>query len=452
MSAIGVTVIAGLLVIPPVAALTRLRPVAAVSLIIGMVCFSAHLLALVYSAGLPAWLVRGLIPVKDWVSLATAITLILSRPHRVRESRWPFVVLLVTVAVGCLVTLIRSSHVSLDALFSSARSLMVAPIGIAIALWLSKGERERVRRYGAVLIAIGAAWGLIEYVLPWSVVTHLFAVGRYWADVKGQRPYLVNIPGVGLLPGNFTTNPYVAGATRRLAGPFGDPLTAGVLCAVGLVWGLASFAKARVLGVLSLISGLALLLTLTRAGWLLAAASIIPMVAAEAFRSFHGSVRKTSVFIGATVTVLAAIVVVLPVTRTYLVSVFSGRNSSTSGHLAALAQLGHHDYTLLGGGVGSAGAVVEMGTESSAITVVLQLGLLGGALYLGACVALLAKRRQHWEPEVVQFLLLLTLLLSWFSSEEWLTYNAGLPTALFVALGGSLARPWRRLDARDLSS
>ena len=439
MNSIAVSLSVGLLVVPLLVVLTRRYPIISVGIVIGLVCFSAHVLALLYSAGAPAWMVRGLIPVKDWIALTVAVTLALSRREPARRLLWLLSAVIVPVVFGCVIALLRPHHVPLEALISSARDLMVAPIGMTIAFLLTTGERDRVRRIGAVVVGFAAAWGLIEYVAPWSLVTHIVAVGRYWADVKGQPQFLVNIPGAGLLPGNFTTNPYVIGATRRLVGPFGDPLTAGVLCAVGLVWSLTSFRNARVWVVPALASGTALLLSFTRAGWLLAAAAIIPMVIARAHRAFQGDTRKVALVLGVGLAALTTVVLALPFTRTYLIAMATGRSSSTNGHLAALRQLGSQNYSVVGGGVGTAGAIVDLGTESAAATVLLQLGLVGGAIYLGSCLALLGKGKSRWDPGVAQLLVVLVLVFSsWFSSEQWLTFNSGLPTAMFAVLGGSL--------------
>jgi hypothetical protein len=140
-------------------------------------------------------------------------------------------------------------------------------------------------------------------------------------------------------------------------------------------------------------------------------------------------------------------VVVAPLRR-YLLSVVDGSNGSTAAHLEALEALDQHPYTPLGDGLGQIGSIVDAGTESTLATLVLQLGLVLGVLYVGATLWLLWSARRSWSgtvPRATYVLLLLALGLSWFTSEQWMTFNSGLTFA--VMLGVGVTRPQPRTPA-----
>lgn len=442
-----VTVLVSLIVAWPMARLSAKRPDVAVAVLIGVVCFSSYVFALVYRVGLPAEIVRGLIPVKDVLAVVTVATVAWVARPLPRTVLAPIAAVLILVALGSLAGLIRGLPLQ-DVLFS-ARGMVIAPLGLSLGLLLGAGERVRASRTGAMIVAVAAAVALVEYVLPWSFVTDFLQVGKYWADVKGQPQFLVQIPGAGLLPGNATMDPYTAGAARRLMGPFGDPLSAGVVLAAGLVWTIGNTRKSRGKLPMALVIALALALTLTRAGWILAAVTIVPMVVhrhSQSMRRLSGWASRGRTYLAAFGLVLfvAGALALIPPTRSYIVAQLTGSSSSTSGHLAALFHLRNNGYSLLGGGVGSSGAVVGAGTESSAATVVLEIGIVGGLAYLILNAILVWRARERWVPMLSFLGLAVAVLISWAVSEEWLTYNAGLTYGLLIALGGGLVRTSQR--------
>ncbi len=410
--------------------LLRRRPDVAAAVLVGIAVFSTWALELLFRVGMPAGAVRGLIPVKDVLAVSAVALLLWWR--RERTVAWPLALALGVVAVRGLVDMV-SSGPSLELVFS-ARNLAEPLLGLAIGLLLTAQERGWFLRAMAWTIAVGAGVSLVEYLLParWWY-QDLLRVPAFWTEVKQQPQFLWPFPDAGTLPGNFYTA-LLGGGARRLAGPFGEPLAAGYLLGVGVVavvWTERHWRRLALLGV----TGAALLLTFTRAGWLIAAAALVPW-AVWVVRAQRGTRRWA--YAGVAVLSVLAVLVAVPGVRRYVGEVFSGQNSSTSGHLSSLEQLVRFHYSLLGTGLGSSGAAVGLGNESVLATMVLQLGALLGLGYLVGTVALLWFARTRWvggQAVVTYVLLLGCVAAAWFTSEQWITYNAGLPFALLLGAG-----------------
>jgi hypothetical protein len=314
----------------------------------------------------------------------------------------------------------------LESVLLSARNAAVLFVAVVTGLMLQLEERRAVARAVSLVVCGAAVYALVELALPVSFVRDVVGVGDYWATVKDQ-PFLLDPTGTGL-PGNFFT----ATGERRLSGSFGDPLAAGYVLASAIV--LAGFTRElRWRWVLVSVMATALLLTFTRAGWLLVAGAVVPTLVIH-LRGSQGNTKR-GLLVGC-IAILAGLAAV-PKFRDYVVNLAEGRDASTLGHLEALRAVGDYHYSLFGQGLASSGASVGAGTESVLVTLALQLGLLGLLLYLIAVVLIAVRAGQRWRGEclVASYIgLLVAILITVTVSEQLLTFNAGWPLMLLVGL------------------
>jgi hypothetical protein len=406
------------------------RPEVAVIGIVGLAVFLPHVLAFTYAAGADAQVIRLLIPTKDLLAVILVSALIVRALRRGWSMRWlivPVVGLGLAATVGLFQGLSRSS--SSDTLLS-VRNLTVAAIGLVTGLLLC-GRERRTAAFGiAAIVAAGATYALIECFLPASYLRDVIGVGRYWVEVK-QQPFLFGSDGTGL-PGNFFTS---SGA-RRLSGSFGDPLAAGYVIAGALVLVMLSrsFPYRKATGGLLFV---ALLLTFTRGGLLLAMSALAPALVGW-FRGLASRAKALAVAVS-----LIAIVVLLTIGPfgKYLGTVLSGEDSSTRGHLLALFASGDHRYTLLGEGLGSAGAATGSGTENVLITIALQSGLVGVLAWSVGTAALIFRCWHRWRRQnlAASFLgLVCAIVATMVISEQFLTFSSGWMIGLVLAIA-----PWQ---------
>ena len=439
MTSTATTVVVLLALLWPWWRLLARRPDVAVALLVAVAVFSTWALELVFRAGVPAEVVRGLIPVKDGLAVvAVAALLLRRRPDGQvawRAGRAVVVPLVLGLGVLGLRTVIDTVGIgpSISLVFA-VRAMLDPLLGLALGLLLLGEERRRMLRLVGTFVSVGAALALVEYVLParWWL-TDVLGVGPFWTQVKQLGFFLWDFPGVGPLPGNFYTG-LLGEGVRRLSGPFGEPLGAGYLLGIGAVAVAWTTTGRRRWLQLALVLA-ALLLTFTRAGWLIAAAGIAPLLVSWVW--VRPPRQRWTAIAGIAVVATAALVVVAPLRR-YLLSVVDGSNGSTAAHLEALEALDQHPYTPLGDGLGQIGSIVDAGTESTLATLVLQLGLVLGVLYVGATLWLLWAARRSWRgtvPRAAYVLLLLALGLSWFTSEQWMTFNSGLTFAVVLGVG-----------------
>ena len=172
----------------------------------------------------------------------------------------------------------------------SARNAALPFVAMLTALLLTAAERRPAVRASLYVVAVAALASLVQYWLPVSFVRDVVAVGAYWSDVKQQGFHLDERTG---LPGNFFTS---AGHTR-LSGPFGDPLSAGYVLAIGFV--LAALSQGLRFRVpIMATMGVALVLTFTRGGWIVAAFALLP-VAVKVVRAQSWRGRIITMSLGA---------------------------------------------------------------------------------------------------------------------------------------------------------
>lgn len=413
-------------------------PSAAVGVIVALVCFSPHVFALLYAHGVPASIDRPLIVIKDVLLYSLLATLLWTQRHR-QEVR---MAALLTSALGILLLLwaLRSPPtVPIQIVLLGARDLAVPAVALTIAIALPTDARPRVLRTSLAIIAVAAAYAIFEYVLPVSYLVDVIHVGDYWANVKQQPGYLWNFPGVGFLPGNTFTSLSPDG-TRRLAGSFGDPLAAGYILGVGVIVGLG-LRKTRATLLATLIIGVALALTFTRAGWLIGLFGAIGYLIAARSRPVLAS------FVGV-VAIAVLGVAVIPSYREYILSVVSGRNGSTLGHLQAVSSALTAHYSLFGGGIGTAGSVAASnpslvaaahGTESVISSVVLQLGIVAALAYFLIIAWMIRLALKHETTVARQRAIWvgasLGLLVSLLVSEQLTSFNSGIVPILLTTIG-----------------
>jgi hypothetical protein len=406
-----------------------------------MACFSAHVLAGLYQLGVPAGLVRGLIPVKDFAAVSLVLVLLFRELRSKEPTRWmiiPAALLVFVVVLGFLAD--DGSGTSSDAALS-LRNAAVPFVAALTGLLLRDRERRWLVPRAVLLIAAAAVYSLVEYLLPVSFVRDVIGVGQYWTDVKEQGFHLS--PKRTGLPGNFFTS----GDMRRLSGSFGDPLAAGYTLAMGTVLAFLSERRRETWPCL-VVLGIALLLTFTRGGWLLVIASLAPLAVIRLSRLGW---RER---LGFGLAAVAAVVVLLslPPFRRYVGDIARGRDDSTRGHLNALFHSTGYDYTFFGSGWGQSGGAVGRGTESVFVTLSLQVGVVGLVCYLVALVWVLMRLRRRWASQglLLPYLgLLLGLLVSMAISEQLLTFNTG--WVLLFALGLATWRdePWTPAPQRQ---
>lgn len=409
------------------------RPGDAVVVVVGFAVAWAHVLALFHAHGGGAGLTRALIPVKDGLALLLVLTLLVRAFRSGRRPRWlvlPAVLLALMTVPALALGLAR--HPLSDVALSS-RNALVPFVAALTGLLLRPEERRRVVRGAVLVITAGAAYALVEYALPRTFVRDAIGVGSYWTQVK-QQPYFMDPLGSGL-PGNFTTG----SGLRRLSGSFGDPLAAGYVLAAGTVLAALSRQLPRRRTCLVVMAA-ALVLTLTRGGYLIALGALVP----AGLWWLRGQPPRVRAAAGGVVLGAVALgLLVLAPARHYVTALLSGDDSSTRGHVAALLSTGDRHFSLLGDGFGGGGAAVGSGTESVLVTVALQVGVLGLVLYLAALLALAVQARSRWSgaPSLAYAGCWCGVAVTMLISEQLLSFNSGWVLVLAVFLGPWSASP-----------
>jgi hypothetical protein len=373
-----------------------------------------------------------------------ALVLVTRELRSPTTSRWlvgPACLLFLSVVPALVVGLVDESPGDIAL---SARNAAVPILALVTGLLLSDEERRTVVSGAAVVLAVAALYAMLELTFPLRTVRDVIGVGDYWRDVKRQA-YLLD-PGGNGLPGNFFT----ATGTRRLSGSFGDPLAAGYVLAAGLVVTILS-PGIRGRWLLSAVMAVALALTFTRAGALVAVGALIPWAATHLVRAS----RRQQALAGLGALALLLAVLVAAPTRGYLSGVLQGRDSSTLGHLNALRLLDDYNFSWLGTGFGSAGAAVGRPTENVFVTLALQLGLVGTLLYLVGLALLLRPAHARWQRAGLgpsYWGLVVAVVITMVISEQLVTFNAAWPLMLVVGLAPAVTLAPDRTSADPIGA
>lgn len=398
------------------------HPSAAFGVIVATIVFSSHVFALANQVGVPAGMIKAAIAVKDvlaWILLAALVVRAIGR-RRSLPIMWP---LLLVAGVTITYLVFADSGLPLATQIQSIRGATVAVLALGIVALLSDDERRRASVIVVNLVGVGAVYALVELALPTAFVKDFIGVGDYWVQVK-EVPRFID-PATGL-PGNFfTTHDF-----PRLSGAFGDPLSAGQVIAVALVLAIAYRSSLKRAGLLVPILAVALALTFTRNGWLLAVSALVAFSVRR--YGLGGTVAR---LMGVGVAVAAGMYTVEPL-NDYLAGVFAGTDSSTLGHEQALQESLATPFPLIGAGWATGGSWAAnfnadaVSSESAFVAVAAQVGIIGGGLMLLA-LFVLARAVLGGQPMAIAgTAVVVALLASAAISENVLTFNAGfLPVA-----------------------
>lgn len=416
------------------------RPVTAFALVVAFIVFSSHVFAVAYNFGAPGGIVRYSILLKDvlaWLLVAVLV----ARLVRDKRPAWPVLALAVSLVVCGFLLVALPTPAPLEVRIQSMRSALIPVLALGSVVLLSSDERRRVSVAVVYMVAIGAAYALAELSFPRAYLTDVIGVGRYWAEVKSQPLFLDVTTG---LPGNFFTT----GGFPRLSGSFGDPLSAGENLGAALILAVAHRPALRWSGVVIAVLAVALLLSFTRNGWLLAALGL------SAFALLRHGIPRTVAAAAAVTAVLVAATTWIPPLDAYIRGILAGEDSSTVAHQAALEDSLQMSFPLLGYGWGTGGAGVAqtyaaaVTSENTYIVVLTQAGWLGAALLAAplAMLCILAVRGQPFAAAGVA--VLLAQAVTGMVSENLLTFNAGFLPFATVGLVAVAARSEARRTGR----
>lgn len=275
----------------------------------------------------------------------------------------------------------RQGDIGLKSILASMRGILLLPVFVFVGYAIgdkTKFRKHFMERYMPFLVFV-ALFGIADYVLDITIGTKSFwtdfvGLGQYMADIKGQVARLV----LGL-PGNFYT--YKNGAyfaQKRLVSFWGGPLTSAYALAIPCIYYFVTImnTKNRFYGYIKVnrltkflgfgVCAIAIALSHTRAMLLLVGMFLV---------IYYFVKTKKFEYIA-----YAAPFVIL------IVIMFSSKiwgylyNGSTIGHINGIANSIIH-LSFLGDGIGSFGVNSAQGTESTYITMMGQMGVVGVILY-----------------------------------------------------------------------
>ncbi|MDL5158968.1 hypothetical protein [Actinomycetospora termitidis] len=391
----------------------------ALLVILVVLIVGSHVLALLHTLGIESGPLRAALAVKDVLAWSMLLLLVLRAVvTRTRIAPALLVIAALAAIVGFLV--FGTSPAPLGVRLESIRGALVPFVSLGCAAFLTTGERRRAA-IGFVAVTVPAAvYALVEMTLPSSYLLGVIGVGRFWVDVKGVPLFLD--PATGL-PGNF----FVTSGFPRLTGTFGDPLSAGTIIAAALVVALVYRERLRAPNLCAVILTVALLLTFTRGGWIVAAFGVAALLVVRL------GVARAAV-VGTAGAVVAGVValVVTPI-RTYLEGILAGRDSSTLAHQEALSAAGRLRFTLWGQGWGTGGTVAQnsfaeaVTAESTYVALLTQIGYVGTLLLALIVVALVVSGLRHSPVAPVGAAMLVALAIGGIVSENMLTFTGAFP-------------------------
>ncbi|GLZ51674.1 hypothetical protein [Actinomycetospora sp. NBRC 106378] len=416
---VGVLVVIGLLLGCGWIALCWRAAHAALLVILVVLIVGSHVLALLHTAGVESGPLRAALALKDVLAWSMLLVLVLRAVvTKTRIGPALLVVAAVAVIVGFLV--FGTSPAPMSPRLESIRGALVPFVSLGCAAFLTAGERARAA-VGFVAVTVPAAvYALVEMTLPSSFLLNTIGVGRFWVDVKGVPLFLD--PATGL-PGNF----FVTSGFPRLTGTFGDPLSAGTILAAALVVALVHRARLRAPTLCAVILTVALLLTFTRGGWVVAAFGVVALLVVRL-----GPTRAAVVGTAGAVVAGVVALVVTPI-RTYLATILAGRDSSTLAHQEALSAAGRLRFTLWGQGWGTGGTVAQSSfaeavtAESTYVALLTQIGYVGTILLGLLVVALAASGLRRSPVAPVGAAMLVALAVGGIVSENMLTFTGAFP-------------------------
>lgn len=409
------------------------KPASATVAVVGVVVFSSHLFAVAHAQiGLPAGVVANLIVLKD-VSAIVLLTTLLLRALATGGRATPALLLMGVVVYGLIFLVLVDSPAPLMTQLQSFRGAIVCVLALGIGSLLTTEELNRVARGTVTVVSVGAVLALIQLALPATFLSTAIGVGSYWSEVKGAGIFLNAETG---LPGNF----YTTGGFPRLSGTFGDPLAAGMILGATLLLAIAYRKSIRWSAATITLLSVALMLTFTRNGWILALVGLLLLAIKQL-----GLARAMVLSALVGVLAVAATTVVEPL-QEYVGGIIAGTDASTIAHQAALEVALQHDAAPVGQGWGTGGAAAmatfadAVTSESAYLVILVQLGWLGAIPYLVLILLLLAVCLRGRPNAVIGAGLAVGLAISAAVSENILTFNAGWLPTLAISLVAAAPR------------
>lgn len=340
---------------------------------------------------------------------------------------------------------------SLGNLLQNVRSIMILPGFIVIGYSITdvKGfGRKIVKRFFPFLVFC-AVVGLLEFYADKLIGTKNFwyntmGITEYYSDIKLQESRLING-----LPGNFYGD-YGHGffSQKRLVGFWMVPLTAAYTLLMPAIYYLIRVLERRGRDLLGLICfailATAILLTHTRAIW------IVLIVAFAVLLVLY--VRSVRVKIILFLAMFAAALYLFIFRTDELLSIMF--DTSTSSHILSMQNsLASGDIGLFGKGLNRLGVYGEVNTESTYISLLGNIGIVGFLFYivmlLGCVFSLIAgvnKSRGGHALIMTAIISSSCYLFTGFISEQLFAYTTIMPFYLILGFCCRLA-PYERRKA-----
>lgn len=339
--------------------------------------------------------------------------------------------------------------IDLATLAGSLRSWILAPCLMVIGFNLSRsqGSFNKILKFFSRFFVFVAILGIIEYVTDVYITSTI----PFWTDVVKIGDFITDVKGMGKtlvygLPGNFYGS-YGNGyfSTKTLVSIYGNHLTFAYLAAIPCFYYFYSvlYRKKRRPFVQFAIVYVSLLLSYTRIIIFMVTLIMVAMAIVKSGRFRTFAIAALPVF---------AVVLMMNINRliSYVV------DGSTIGHIASI--LGAlESISPLGNGIATFGIWGGVGTESTYLSCLGQLGLLGLLMYLicnfvpVASVASSFKFSQKKGPYDFMALAVISasivMLASGLISEQLGAYTSIAP---FYVLLGYYAREAKRQTARSI--
>lgn len=351
-------------------------------------------------------------------------------------------VLLKLSAIGAF-----SVDTSLTSLLSNTRMVILLPCLVCIgsAIKDRDGFLETLRNKWFPFIVFMAIIGLIEYALDFLVGTKSF-----WTDTIGYTNYYVDIKKQAShmlfgLPGNFYGN-YGNGyfSSKRLVGLWANPLTSAYSL---LPCGIYYFIKvAKVFGrkiekadiknfVRFLIVFMAIYYTHTRAILI----SLLLIIAIYIFTNVRRSPGLLAIMI------IGGLGAVLALDYNEIQQFMV--DGSTLAHIGAVTQtMDMLRISLFGHGIGSLGVNAALTTESSYLTLLGNVGIIGTLLYLTIYLRGMRLAKYSRESDIGKLIRYCSFvyLITGFISEQLFAYTSIAQFFVLLGLSAQMSRAAER--------
>ena len=323
----------------------------------------------------------------------------------------------------------------LTSVLGSFRGWLLAPLLVAIGYNVSEKRivAKKVISFYSNFLLIIAIIGIIEYFVDIYVTTTV----PIWTNLIGIGNFITDIKGMGGtvlygLPGNFYGS-YGNGyfSTKTLVSIYGNHLTYAYIMVIPCLYYFYKIIYSKKKPFIKFfIIYLSLLLSFTRIIILLITVSLLIIAL------FKSSWIRSLVLLSIPIWILIFILNVNSL-NSYL---FDG---STQGHILALYN-GFSNLNLLASGIGTFGIWSNIGTESTYLSCLGQLGLIGLVAYLGFyiyCLEGLRNSLKKSNSKINEIFILkiatfnsgIILFITGFISEQLIAYTSIAP--FYIILG-----------------